>query len=82
MTVRSILNAMKFHCALIVLCSPVLFQAPTSDFSEARALYLKVDFTGAVHQYRLIIEKAPKSEEAYVGLIRSLWKEDAITPYR
>jgi tetratricopeptide (TPR) repeat protein len=47
--------------------------------SEARELYLKGDFPGAIQKYLSIIQEAPQSEEAHVGLIRSRWKNNGIS---
>jgi tetratricopeptide (TPR) repeat protein len=69
---------MKFQYAVLILSTPLLFQAPATELTEAKQLYLKADFPAAIQKYLSIVEKVPGSEEAHVGLIRSRWKADEI----
>src|SRR5215468_950656 len=48
-------------------------QAPASSvdaLTDARALYRKGDFDGALQKYQQILQSQPKSADAYVGLTR------------
>jgi tetratricopeptide (TPR) repeat protein len=46
-----------------------------NPLGEARALYLKGDFDGAIQKYQQILQEKPKSPDAYAGLIRTYLKK-------
>ena len=53
-------------------------QAPASSvdaLTDARALYRKGDFDGALQKYQQILQSQPKSADAYVGLTRVYLKK-------
>ncbi len=74
-------NKMKKIGIWLFLCIPLLSaHMPGNDENlyEARMLYFKGDYSGALRFYRVAIQQDPKSEIAHIGLIRSLWKNDEV----
>lgn len=72
----------RFLAVLILALAPILgaAQAPASSvdaLADARKLFHKADFHGAIIAFRKIIETWP-SAEAYSGLVRSLLKADDV----
>lgn len=57
-----------------MIVSPPLSSLPPSPLTDARLLYEKGDFEGAIGKYHEIIAAKPKSPDAYAGLIRTYLK--------
>jgi Tfp pilus assembly protein PilF len=65
-------------CSLCFLLLSAVLQINAESLADARALYLAGDFSSAARIYKELIQQEPKCEDAYVGLIRSLWKNDDV----
>lgn len=63
-----------------ILCCVILLNLPMhgESLNEAQALYSKGDFAGAIRLYRVESEQDPRSQRAWIGLIRSLLKNEDI----
>ncbi len=48
---------------------------PPNPLGEARTLYRKGDFNGAIAKYQEILKEQPKSPDAYAGLVRVYLKQ-------
>jgi tetratricopeptide (TPR) repeat protein len=74
---------MKMRICLI-LCCVILLNIPmhSESLDEARELYSKGDFAGAIRVYRAASEQDPGSQKARIGLIRSLLKNEDIEDAR
>jgi tetratricopeptide (TPR) repeat protein len=73
---NAILRICRSIC-LIALCS-LSINAHSQSLDEARAFYLKGDFSAAIQLYRSFIQQDSKNEQAHIGLIRGLLKKDDI----
>jgi tetratricopeptide (TPR) repeat protein len=97
------LEVLRFHLALILICAacfgqsapqaapsavaaPVTASPAVADnkpvpastpnpLGEARILYRKGDFSGAIANYQEILKEQPKSPDAYAGLVRVYLKQ-------
>jgi tetratricopeptide (TPR) repeat protein len=65
-------------CSLCILLLSAIMQSDTRTLEDAHELYLAGDFSRAAKIYQAIIQQDPKCQEGYVGLIRSLWKNDNV----